>query len=53
MRHHHDDDEPYVVIEKSGGMGSFFLGLAIGAGLALLFAPKSGRERAIPLVGDA
>src|SRR5690348_17448016 len=39
-----DDDEPYVVIEKSGGMGSFFLGLAIGAGLALLFAPQSGRE---------
>ena len=45
MRHHHDDDdEPYVVIEKSSGMGSFFLGLAIGAGLALLFAPQSGQE---------
>ena len=46
MRHHQydDDDEPYVVIEKSGGMGSFFLGLAIGAGLALLFAPQSGQE---------
>ena len=45
MRDHHDDDEPYVVIEKhSGGMGSFFLGLAIGAGLALLFAPQSGHE---------
>ena len=44
MRDHHDD-EPYVVIEKhSSGMGSFFLGLAIGAGLALLFAPQSGRE---------
>lgn len=45
MRDHHDDDEPYVVIEKhSSGMGSFFLGLAIGAGLALLFAPQSGRD---------
>lgn len=45
MRHHHDEDEPYVVIEKhSSGMGSFFLGLAVGAGIALLFAPRSGRE---------
>lgn len=40
-----DDDEPYVVIEKhSSGLGSFFLGLAVGAGLALLFAPQSGTE---------
>lgn len=40
-----DDDEPYVVIEKrSGGFGSFLLGLAIGAGVALLMAPRSGVE---------
>ena len=40
-----DDDDPYVVIEKrSGGMGSFLVGLAVGAGLALLFAPHSGVE---------
>lgn len=40
-----DDDEPYVVIEKqSGGMGAFVVGLAIGAGLALLFAPQSGAD---------
>ncbi len=40
-----DDDGPYVVIEKhSGSLGSFFTGLAIGAGLALLFAPQSGIE---------
>lgn len=40
-----DDDEPYVVIEKSSpGIGTFVLGLAIGAGLALLFAPQSGEE---------
>jgi gas vesicle protein len=39
------DDEPFVVIEKnSAGIGTFFLGLAIGAGLALLFAPNSGEE---------
>jgi gas vesicle protein len=39
-----DDDEPYVVIEKqSGTLSSFFVGVAIGAGLALLFAPQSGQ----------
>ena len=38
-----DDDEPFVVIEKqSGTLSSFFIGAAIGAGLALLFAPQSG-----------
>ena len=40
-----DDDEPYVVIEQnSPGIGSFIFGLAVGAGLALLFAPRSGAE---------
>ena len=40
-----DEDEPYVVIEqKPAGAGSFILGLAVGAGLALLFAPRSGAE---------
>jgi gas vesicle protein len=38
-----DEDGPYVVIEKSEpGIGAFVAGLAIGAGLALLFAPRSG-----------
>lgn len=42
---HQDDDEPYIVIEKhSGGVGDFLLGALIGAGVALLFAPRSGRE---------
>lgn len=37
------DDEPYVVIEQSSGsFGSFIVGIAIGAGVALLFAPDSG-----------
>lgn len=40
-----DDDEPYVVIEKhSNDMSSFLIGLALGAGVALLFAPHSGAE---------
>lgn len=38
-----EDDEPYVVIEKhESSMGSFLVGLAIGAGVALLLAPRSG-----------
>jgi gas vesicle protein len=42
-RHEYEDDEPYVVIEKhSGDFGSFILGAALGAGIALLLAPKSG-----------
>ena len=40
-----DDDEPYVVIEKhEGSVGSFLMGLAAGAAIALLFAPRSGAE---------
>jgi len=39
------DDDPYVVIEKKGGsIAPFLVGLAVGAGLALLFAPQSGAE---------
>jgi gas vesicle protein len=39
------EDEPYVVIEqRSSGIGSFLAGLAIGAGIALLLAPRSGAE---------
>jgi len=40
------DDAPYIVIERDGGggLGSFVLGALVGAGLALLFAPKSGAE---------
>jgi gas vesicle protein len=39
-----EDDEQVVIIERSGGgsIGPFLLGAAIGAGLALLFAPQSG-----------
>ena len=43
---HHDHDEPYIVIEKhsSGDVGNLLLGVLIGAGVALLFAPRSGQE---------
>jgi gas vesicle protein len=40
------DENPYIVIERDsgGGVGSFILGALVGAGIALLFAPKSGAE---------
>src|SRR5689334_11086112 len=46
MRHDEIDDEPYLIIEKSSGgsVGSFLIGLAVGAGIALLLAPQSGEE---------
>jgi gas vesicle protein len=45
MRHHDHDEQPYIVIEKhSGGAGNLLLGVLIGAGVALLFAPRSGEE---------
>ncbi|MEJ7809714.1 MAG: YtxH domain-containing protein [Gemmatimonadaceae bacterium] len=41
----YDSDEPFVVIEKEAGSTTSFLwGLALGAGLALLFAPQSGED---------
>ena len=44
MRDH--DDIPTIVIERDtgGGLGSFVLGALVGAGVALLFAPRSGEE---------
>jgi gas vesicle protein len=37
--------EPYVVVERrETGIGTFLIGLALGAGAALLFAPQSGEE---------
>src|ERR1051325_6091315 len=46
-REEQDEDEDEVVVEESRGslgVGTFLAGLAIGAGLALLFAPQSGDE---------
>jgi gas vesicle protein len=43
-RYQFSDDEPYVVVERheSAGITPFLVGLAVGAGVALLFAPRSG-----------
>jgi gas vesicle protein len=39
------DDTPYIVIERrSGGMGAFLWGAIIGAGVALLYAPRAGEQ---------
>jgi gas vesicle protein len=46
----YDDDEPYygepyVIVERrETGIGPFLIGLALGAGVALLLAPQSGEE---------
>jgi len=46
----YDEDEPYysgpyVIVEKRDvGIGPFLIGLALGAGAALLLAPQSGEE---------
>ena len=45
MSYHEHEGEPYIVIEKhSGGASNILLGVLIGAGVALLFAPRSGAE---------
>jgi len=39
------DDVPYIVIERGGtGVGPFIMGALLGAGVALLLAPRSGEE---------
>lgn len=49
-----DDDEPYVVIEKQTGSASaFLLGAALGAGFALLFAPRTGAETRLEIQSRA
>jgi gas vesicle protein len=43
-RYTFDENEPYVVIEResSAGIMPFLIGAALGAGVALLLAPRSG-----------
>jgi len=46
----YDDDEPYprepylIVERRESGVGSFLIGIALGAGVALLLAPQTGEE---------
>ena len=42
----HDEATRVVIVRDGGGsgIGSFFVGALLGAGLALLFAPKTGEE---------
>ena len=46
----YDDDDsgyapPYVIVERREiGVGPFLMGIALGAGIALLLAPQSGEE---------
>ena len=47
MRHHDEDLELDVELEEAGSgsmLGPFLLGLAVGAGAALLLAPRTGSE---------
>ena len=45
MRDYDFEGEPFVVIEREEpGIGTLLLGVAIGAGLALLFAPRTGAD---------
>jgi gas vesicle protein len=41
-----DDDDQLIIVEEneSSGISAFLLGAAIGAGLALIFAPQTGAE---------
>jgi len=40
-----DFDPSYVIVEKrEAGIGQFLLGMALGAGAAVLFAPQTGEE---------
>src|SRR3954469_14590349 len=41
----YEDEEPYIIVEqRSSGIGPLLLGIALGTGIALLFAPQSGAD---------
>lgn len=46
-------DEPYIIVERTEGPGilPFLWGALIGAGAALLFAPRSGAETRAEISG--
>jgi gas vesicle protein len=41
----YDEEQPVVIIERrGGGLGAFVVGAALGAAMAILYAPASGVE---------
>jgi gas vesicle protein len=53
-RHRDDDDDDVVYVEKGGSpVIPFLWGLAVGAAVALLFAPTSGEELRTNIKGRA
>ena len=44
MRHEDEEEYEVVIEERGGGVGTFLLGALFGAGVALLLAPRGGRE---------
>ena len=41
----YEDEDPYIILEnRSSGVGPLLLGIALGTGIALLFAPQSGAD---------
>ncbi len=50
-----DRDPPYIIVEKGSGsgLGAFVIGALLGAGAALLLAPKSGEETQAELKAQA
>ncbi len=47
-----DDDDHIIIVEENdsaSGLSAFLLGAAIGAGLALIFAPQTGAETRLSL----
>jgi len=47
------DDLPHIVIERRGAGSAFVLGALVGAGAALLLAPRSGAETQAEIVRAA
>jgi len=50
-----DDDEQFIIVEErdSSGLSTFLLGAALGAGLALVFAPQTGAETRLSITRSA
>ena len=44
MRHEDEDEIVQVVVEERAGFGTFLLGALVGAAVALLLTPRTGRE---------